>query len=117
MKTIILFAMILLGISSTISAQKNKPALSPTQKETTSGKKAPGKTNGKTEPAINKLISLNNSNALSPARIKYKIDDPVILGMNKQANGFNAPVNIGIGAMPKGTYGLANGHIILIPDD
>jgi hypothetical protein len=47
---------------------------------------------------------------------RFSIADPTINVLNQRANGSNVPVSSsGIVGMPKGTYGFANGKILLRP--
>lgn len=91
-----------------ITKQAKKPA-----------KKAVAKNVSRKTATVSKSVSVNNANAYALPAIRYRISDPVLLEMNRKAYGYSIPpnLNIGVRAMPKGTYGLANGHIILMPSD
>jgi hypothetical protein len=115
MKKMILCGLFFLCFYSMTIAQKTGQGAAKQTKKTATRKAGTGRT-AKQDITINRSVSVNNSNAYAAPSVQYRIFDPVVLGMNKKVNGHTIPPDLNaVDVMPKGTYGLANGRIILMP--
>jgi hypothetical protein len=117
MKTIVLCVLFFLCLYTTSAAQHTRQNKTKQVKAVT--KKAATKNTHPKDTVSNKLVSVNNSSAYAAPATQYKISDPVLLRMNQQANGsvYQTNLKTGLDVMPKGTYGLVKGRIILMPSD
>lgn len=127
MKRSLLLALILcFGLAATSSAQtvQKKNAV---KQHALKKKSAAAKTDNVSASKEKKeeVVSLTSTSAnqaysgadtVATAGRRFSIADPTINILNQRASGSNVPVSSsGIVGMPKGTYGFANGKILLRP--
>jgi hypothetical protein len=67
----------------------------------------------RSEPSV-RLLSIANHNAYADSLAGLRIADPVLLRFNDRATG-REPEASGIPGVPRGTYGFANGRLLLYP--
>jgi hypothetical protein len=127
MKRIVFLVLVLcFGFSATSSAQsadrKKVVRQQTVQRKSTETNKAGATT---TQSQNNGEVSLTSTttnqaygtaDTASRAGRRFSIADPTINVLNQRASGSNVPISSsGIVGMPKGTYGFANGKILLRP--
>jgi hypothetical protein len=117
MKRIILCSCIFFCIAATADAQAKKNALvkkSTAAKNITKKKKVPANTLSPTTPDTILLSNTSTNAALAPSATRLSIADPIINALNANAKGTNIKLSpSGLIGVPKGTYGFANGKLIL----
>lgn len=115
MKRLLICAGVFIGLMNMADAQKQTKAPTNTK-------------NAATQKNVQRLESTNTSEAKAPTipnsslgwkntpavNGSYQINDPVVRTLNARANGYFSTLNykdyMGVG---RGTYGVANGHILL----
>ena len=107
MKKIVLLGFMLVGLLVQSEAQQSSAKKKGTVRKSTAKK-------AKASPRNDTTVVLSNSSA-NQARgtaSQLRISDPTVLEMNRRANGA-APTTQPVIGMPKSTYGIANGKILL----
>lgn len=102
-KTFFLFCAccFVLAATAQTKASKNKNAQRTTAKKTTVNRDTV-------------RVSLVNTARYDARAGRYRISDPTINRMNQRAAGYDLPLGAsGIAGMPRGSYGFANGKILL----
>jgi hypothetical protein len=117
-QTLILFLIIIMGFQASSFAQANRRTTA--KQQSVKSKRAVAEHNsGSRQMAREDSVVLSSSStheAYRPSGGRFSIADPTITVLNQRANGNNVPVSSsGIVGMPKGTYGFANGKILLRP--
>ncbi|HEU4904439.1 MAG TPA: hypothetical protein VFT06_16650 [Flavisolibacter sp.] len=115
---LILFLIIIAGLPTMSFAQANrKTAAKPQTAQSKRSVAAPNSSPQQKAKEVTVVLSSTSANeAYSPSRGRFSIADPAINVLNQRAGGNNVPVSSsGIVGMPKGTYGIANGKILLRP--
>jgi hypothetical protein len=118
MKRLFLFISFLLLINAMAGAQKPKKVWLQKNKNTADkvlpGKKAKVSDSSTAGGATISLTSISENKALKNSEVQLQISDPILRAFNANANGANIKLgSSGLPGVPKGTYGFANGKIIL----
>lgn len=110
MKRILFYTFLLcIGFATIASAQTEK------NRKTTNHQAIKEKSNlTQTLQDTGSFTSSGSNEAFGSRSGRFSISDPIINALNHRANGYNIPSGAsGIPRMPKGTYGFANGKLLL----
>ena len=107
MKKILLLGCMLVGLLAQSEAQQSSSKKKGTVRKSTAKK---AKASPRNETSV--VLTNSSANQARGAASQLRISDPTVLELNRRSNGA-APTTQPVIGMPKSTYGIANGKILL----